>query len=176
MADDAVAVKLESGGDANANANGNATSEAVVVKAEKVEPSAAAASASGPRLDGALFFRRLQKLYASWKQRKAEAAWGDVSAFCVPAGRAQQDESGYRKSAVLQIYLLGYVEFPETIMVFTPETLFVLTSGKKCECGIVGYCEGRGWVDLLTGFDCAQTPCSRRSRTATPTLPSSWNC
>ena len=48
------------------------------------------------------------------------------------AGRAQADESGYRKSAVLQIYLLGFLEFPETLMIFTPKTLFALTSGKKC--------------------------------------------
>jgi nucleosome binding factor SPN SPT16 subunit len=59
--------------------------------------------------------------------------WGGADSFCVLAGRAQQDESGYRKSAVLQIYLLGYLEFPETLMLFTSSTLYVLTSGKKCE-------------------------------------------
>lgn len=47
------------------------------------------------------------------------------------AGKAQPDESGYRKSAVLQIYLLGFLEFPETLMVFTPGKLLVLTGGRK---------------------------------------------
>lgn len=101
------------------------------VKAEpvavKAEPQAA-----GPQLDGAMFFRRLQNLYRLWRQRRQEPAWGGADAFCVLAGRAQQDESAYRKSAVLQIYLLGFLEFPETLMVFTPQKLLVLTSGKKC--------------------------------------------
>lgn len=66
------------------------------------------------------------------QENKQSAGWGDADAFCVLAGRAQQDESAYRKSAVLQIYLLGFLEFPETLMVFTPQKLYVLTSGKKC--------------------------------------------
>lgn len=57
--------------------------------------------------------------------------WGDADSFCVLAGKAQPDESGYRKSAVLQIYLLGFLEFPETLMVFTPGKLLVLTGGRK---------------------------------------------
>ncbi|TMW55175.1 hypothetical protein Poli38472_013937 [Pythium oligandrum] len=89
------------------------------------------AAASGPRLDGKVFFRRLQSLYRAWEENKASAGWGEADSFCVLAGRAQADESGYRKSAVLQIYLLGFLEFPETLMIFTPKTLFALTSGKK---------------------------------------------
>ncbi|KAJ0407686.1 hypothetical protein ATCC90586_001868 [Pythium insidiosum] len=91
----------------------------------------APAGASGPQLDGKVFFRRLNKLYAAWKSNKKDASWGDADAFCVVSGRANQEESGYRKSAVLQIYLLGYLEFPETLMIFTPDKLYVLTSGKK---------------------------------------------
>ncbi|OWZ17375.1 FACT complex subunit SPT16 [Phytophthora megakarya] len=78
-----------------------------------------------------MFFRRLNRLYSAWKEHKSDAVWGDVDSFCVLAGRAQQEESGYRKSAVLQIYLLGFLEFPETLMVFTPAKLYVLTGGKK---------------------------------------------
>ncbi|CAI5734791.1 unnamed protein product [Peronospora destructor] len=74
-----------------------------------------------PRLNASLFFRRLNRLYRSWKVHKHETAWGGVDSFCVLAGRAQQEESGYRKSAVLQIYLLGFLEFPETLMVVAQE-------------------------------------------------------
>ncbi|CAH0492402.1 unnamed protein product [Peronospora farinosa] len=84
-----------------------------------------------PRLNASLFFRRLDRLYRSWKVHRQETAWGGVDSFCVLAGRAQQEESGYRKSAVLQIYLLGFLEFPETLMVFTPRKLYILTGGKK---------------------------------------------
>ncbi|RLN88679.1 hypothetical protein BBJ28_00022789, partial [Nothophytophthora sp. Chile5] len=73
-------------------------------------------------------------LYRYYQEHKSSAGWGDVDSFCVLAGRAQQEESGYRKSAVLQIYLLGFLEFPETLMVFTPQKLYVLTGGKKCTC------------------------------------------
>ncbi|KAG7385750.1 FACT complex subunit SPT16 [Phytophthora pseudosyringae] len=109
------------------------TEDKATVKTEvKTENGAAAAPApNAPRLNAVMFFRRLNRLYSSWKERKSDAVWGDVDSFCVLAGRAQQDESGYRKSAVLQIYLLGFLEFPETLMVFTPGKLYVLTGGKK---------------------------------------------
>ncbi|KAI9912477.1 hypothetical protein PsorP6_006497 [Peronosclerospora sorghi] len=86
-------------------------------------------TASLPRLDAALFYRRLERLYTSW--RKPERAWDGIDAFCILAGRAQPQDSGYRKSAVLQIYLLGFLEFPETLMVFTRAKVYVLTGGKK---------------------------------------------
>ncbi|KAF1789227.1 Creatinase/Aminopeptidase P/Spt16, N-terminal [Phytophthora cactorum] len=102
------------------------------VKTEVKTEQGAAPASNVPRLNAAMFFRRLQRLYSSWKEHKNDSAWGGVDSFCVLAGRAQQEESGYRKSAVLQIYLLGFLEFPETLMVFTPQKLYVLTGGKKC--------------------------------------------
>ncbi|CAI5741519.1 unnamed protein product [Hyaloperonospora brassicae] len=90
--------------------------------------SSSSVGAVAPSLNAAMFFRRLERLYRSWK---TDSAWGGVDSFCVLAGRAQQEESGYRKSAVLQIYLLGFLEFPETLMVFTPAKLYILTGGKK---------------------------------------------
>lgn len=89
------------------------------------------AKPAGPQIDGELFFRRLNKLCTSWQENKSSAGWAAADAFCVLAGKAQQDESAYRKSALVQIYLLGYLEFPETFMIFTPKKLYVLTGGKK---------------------------------------------
>ncbi|RLN61831.1 hypothetical protein BBJ29_003855 [Phytophthora kernoviae] len=112
----------------------------VTVKQEKVEGAAvpSAPQTNGarnglPHLNASMFFRRLNRLYSSWKENKGNAAWGGVDSFCVLAGRAQQEESGYRKSAVLQIYLLGFLEFPETLMVFTPQKLYVLTGDTMLE-------------------------------------------
>ncbi|KAF0682668.1 Aste57867_25227 [Aphanomyces stellatus] len=85
---------------------------------------------SGPQLDKELFFRRLNNIYASWRDPK-NTEWDDVESFCVLAGKPNADDSGYRKSAILQFYLLGFLEFPETLMVFTKTKLYVLTSGKK---------------------------------------------
>ncbi|KAF1331979.1 Fact complex subunit spt16, partial [Globisporangium splendens] len=121
----APAIKKEPGGDANGS---------VVVKKENGEAPAALAAAPAkglPQLNGVVFFRRLKTLYKSWSNHKSAATWGDADSFCVLAGKSQPDESGYRKSAVLQIFLLGFLEFPETLMVFTPKTLYVLTAGKK---------------------------------------------
>ncbi|TDH70074.1 hypothetical protein CCR75_006373 [Bremia lactucae] len=105
---------------------------AVRVKQEvKSEVPTDASALSTPHLDASMFYRRLDRLYSVWKEHKHEATWNQVDSFSVLSGRAQQEESGYRKSAVLQIFLLGFLEFPETLLVFTPATLFVLTSGKK---------------------------------------------
>lgn len=102
-----------------------------VKQENKTEVGTIDSASSVPRLDAAMFYRRLERLYSAWKEHKNDDSWGNVDSFCVLAGRAQQEESGYRKSAVLQIFLLGFLEFPETLMVFTPETLYVLTGGKK---------------------------------------------
>ncbi|OQS01925.1 FACT complex subunit SPT16 [Thraustotheca clavata] len=85
-----------------------------------------------PQLNKELFYRRLANIYASWKEAKG-SEWGDpaVDAFCVLAGKPNPDDSGYRKSAIMQFYLLGFLEFPETLMIFTKTTLYVLTSGRK---------------------------------------------
>ncbi|OQR85010.1 FACT complex subunit SPT16 [Achlya hypogyna] len=96
-----------------------------------------------PQLDKDVFFRRLKNVYASWQvcspcvlapvSDGKNPEWGDpaVDAFCVLAGKPNADDSGYRKSAILQFYLLGFLEFPETLMIFTKTTLYVLTSGRK---------------------------------------------
>lgn len=102
-----------------------------VKQENKTEVKTIDSASSVPHLDAAMFYRRLERLYSAWKEHKNDDSWGNVDSFCVLAGRAQQEESGYRKSAVLQIFLLGFLEFPETLMVFTPETLYVLTGGKK---------------------------------------------
>lgn len=143
-----VAVKKENGEVAVKKENGDASASAAT----------AAAVAKGlPQLDGAVFFRRLKTLYKSWNENKAGATWGGVDSFCVLAGKPQPDESGYRKSAVLQIFLLGFLEFPETLMIFTPQTLYVLTAGKKCTFfGLtiyVGFCmqRTRQLADECTG-------------------------
>lgn len=141
MADDApVTVKSENGGGDTApvvvvktEAAVTSAPDAVVKEENGAADAAAPAVASGlPQLNSVVFFRRLQTLYKSWNEHKTGANWGDADAFCVLAGKPQPDESGYRKSAVLQIFLLGFLEFPETLMIFTPKTLYVLTAGKKC--------------------------------------------
>ncbi len=55
--------------------------------------------------------------------------WGGATALAVPAGPAS-DALRYQKSLALQLWLFGY-ELPDTIMVFTPTELVVLTSSKK---------------------------------------------
>ncbi|CCI42093.1 unnamed protein product [Albugo candida] len=84
-----------------------------------------------PSLDEKHFFRRLGNLYRSWKEHRNTNGWNAVDSFCILTGRAQPEDSGYRKSAIVQIYLLGYLEFPETLMIFLPKKVIVMTGGKK---------------------------------------------
>lgn len=94
MAEDAPAVKTEANGAPAPPVKAEAAS--VVVKAENgassapaEAPVAAAAPAQAdgaPRLDEKMFFRRLQRLYASWKVRsgcKRRARIGVLKMLCV---------------------------------------------------------------------------------------------
>lgn len=58
---------------------------------------------SSVALDQELFFRRLNRFYASWNENKDNDYWKGVDAFCVVAGKANSDDSSYRHSAVMQV-------------------------------------------------------------------------
>ncbi|CAA0841980.1 FACT complex subunit SPT16 [Striga hermonthica] len=74
------------------------------------------------------FTKRLQTLYANWRQHK-NVLWGS-SNYLVMATSPSSEDLRYLKSSSLNIWLLGYV-FPETIMVFGDKQIHFLCSQKK---------------------------------------------
>ncbi|CAA0821105.1 FACT complex subunit SPT16 [Striga hermonthica] len=74
------------------------------------------------------FTKRLQALYANWRQHKNEL-WGS-SNYLVVATSPPSEDLRYLKSSSLNIWLLGYV-FPETIIVFGDKQIHFLCSQKK---------------------------------------------
>lgn len=77
-------------------------------------------------LDVETFFRRLQRLRATWK---AEGALAQCDAILLSLG-APSDFTVYQKTTALFSWLLGY-EFPETVMLITKSSVAFLTSPKK---------------------------------------------
>ncbi|KAL3130646.1 hypothetical protein ABBQ38_008037 [Trebouxia sp. C0009 RCD-2024] len=77
-------------------------------------------------IDKGNFTKRLKLLYNSWK---TSDVWNGAEAIVVPVG-ASSEELRYHKSIALQVWLYGY-ELPDTIMLFTKEAVYVLTSTKK---------------------------------------------
>lgn len=85
-------------------------------------------------IDASTFFDRLSHFYTSWKADKrsaADALFGGVGSIVVLAGKAEQ-ESSYQKNNALHFWLLGY-EFPATLLLFTTEAFYVVTTAKKAK-------------------------------------------
>ena len=67
---------------------------------------------AAPEVNGETFFRRLNRLYERWEENKSHNYFGGgVDAFCILAGKANEDDSSYRVSAVTQVSwrVLGFV-------------------------------------------------------------------
>lgn len=84
-------------------------------------------------IDAGQFHRRLKKLLESWNagQGTEGSAFNDVQSFLVLMGSADEDNP-YQKTAALHTWLLGY-EFPATLMLFTREKLYLVTSENKAK-------------------------------------------
>ncbi|OMJ20537.1 FACT complex subunit spt16 [Smittium culicis] len=89
-------------------------------------------------IDKKIFFDRLGRLLAAWKNPKAEfAKFENLDAIVILAGD-QKDEEPYTKTKALQNWLLGY-EFPRTLMVLTKDTQILeqLTSQNGIEISVL---------------------------------------
>jgi nucleosome binding factor SPN SPT16 subunit len=75
------------------------------------------------------FYSRLNKFITHWNQNK-ETLWENTNILCIPMGAVKDADVVYSKSSAMHLYLLGY-EFPESLMILTPNKFYFITTQKK---------------------------------------------
>ncbi|XP_075220369.1 SPT16 homolog, facilitates chromatin remodeling subunit dre4 [Lycorma delicatula] len=87
---------------------------------------------SNINLDKDAFFRRMKRLYSSWKEPENGTDDTLVRADALVSGVGSDDDVAYSKSTAIQMWLLGY-ELTDTIMILTEDSIHFLASKKKIE-------------------------------------------
>jgi nucleosome binding factor SPN SPT16 subunit len=103
------------------------------------------------KIDSKAFQERLSHFVTAWKadKRSGDALFAGASSIVILMGKVDEEPEFYKNNAmhvclcrgcdgcsgraaltVLQFWLLGY-EFPTTLMLFTLDTLYILTTQKK---------------------------------------------
>ncbi|RAL05019.1 chromatin-remodeling protein SPT16 [Aspergillus ibericus CBS 121593] len=84
-------------------------------------------------IDKSTFFNRLSSFYNAWKadKRSSHATFGGASSIVILMGKTDEANS-FQKNNAMHFWLLGY-EFPATLLVFTTEVVYVVTTAKKAK-------------------------------------------
>ncbi|KAG0220695.1 FACT complex subunit spt16 [Mortierella sp. GBA43] len=84
-------------------------------------------------IDARLFHRRARGLVNHWKNSNGPAdSFQNVGSLLVLLGNIGEDDNIYQKTTALQTWLFGY-ELTQTLMLFTSDTLHVVTGGNKAK-------------------------------------------
>ncbi|KAM0246478.1 hypothetical protein ACHAQJ_010195 [Trichoderma viride] len=85
------------------------------------------------KIDSKLFQERLSHFVTAWKNdlRTKDGLFGGASSFVIMMGKVEEVPEFHKNNAV-HFWLLGY-EFPTTLMLFTVDTLYILTTAKKAK-------------------------------------------
>ncbi|KAK2615761.1 hypothetical protein N8I77_002490 [Diaporthe amygdali] len=85
------------------------------------------------KIDNKLFQERVSHFVNAWKadKRSGDALFGGASSIVIMMGKMEEAQ-GFQKNNAMHFWLLGY-EFPTTLMLFTTETLYILTTQKKAK-------------------------------------------
>jgi len=84
-------------------------------------------------IDKINFHERLSSFLAQWKsdKRSNDGVFGGANSICICVGKNADDNSDAdSKTAALQLWLLSY-EFPQTLIVLTPDACHFITTRKK---------------------------------------------
>ncbi|KAL9056301.1 MAG: hypothetical protein Q9162_002992 [Coniocarpon cinnabarinum] len=83
------------------------------------------------QIDSNTFHDRLASFLTAWKndKRAGDNFFNGASSLILLMGKSEE-ASGFFKNGAFQLWLLGY-EFPATLMLFTLEQLFIVTTKKK---------------------------------------------
>ncbi|KAL9116981.1 MAG: hypothetical protein Q9187_006488, partial [Circinaria calcarea] len=87
------------------------------------------------KIDKQTFQDRLSQFISAWKadKRSGDALFGGVGSIVILMGKVEDPStSTFKKNNAMHFWLLGY-EFPATLLVFTTETLFIITTIKKAK-------------------------------------------
>lgn len=76
------------------------------------------------------FFQRLERLQSEWLNQK-QSLWGGADALCIPFGVANE-EIAYSKSSSFHIYMFGFEEFSDSLILLTKNNFYFMSSLKKC--------------------------------------------
>lgn len=77
-----------------------------------------------------LFYQRLSRLQESWLNQKA-STWANADCLCIVFGNS--NDNIYSKPAALHLFLLGYEDFTDSIIVISKGNFYFLSSSKKCQ-------------------------------------------
>ncbi|TKA65846.1 FACT complex subunit spt16 [Cryomyces minteri] len=82
-------------------------------------------------VDKQAFHDHLSSFISQWKadKRSGDTLFGGVGSIVLVVGKAEEIP-GFQKNNAFQFWLLGY-EFPATLFIITPETLYIVTTKKK---------------------------------------------
>ncbi|KAF9962002.1 FACT complex subunit spt16 [Mortierella alpina] len=84
-------------------------------------------------IDARLFHRRARDLVNHWKKSNGpEESFQNVNSLLVVLGNMTDEDTVYQKTTALQIWLFGY-ELTQTLMLFTADTLHIVTGGNKAK-------------------------------------------
>ncbi|KKF95865.1 FACT complex subunit SPT16 [Ceratocystis platani] len=108
------------------------------------------------KIDSKSFHERISHFTGAWRNdlRSKDAVFNGASSIVILMGKAE-DSGDFHKNNALHFWLLGY-EFPTTLMLLTPETLYILTTAKKAK-HLEQLKDGRFPVEILVrGKDAAE--------------------
>jgi nucleosome binding factor SPN SPT16 subunit len=85
------------------------------------------------KIDSKVFQERIGHFINAWKadKRTGDALFNGASSIVINMGKAEEVPEFYKNNAV-HFWLLGY-EFPTTLMLFTLDTLYIITTQKKAK-------------------------------------------
>ncbi|KJZ78273.1 FACT complex subunit SPT16 [Hirsutella minnesotensis 3608] len=85
------------------------------------------------KIDSKLFQERVSHLVTAWKNdlRSKDGLFGGATSIVIMMGKVEE-VSELHKSNAMHFWLLGY-EFPTTLMLFTLDTIYILTTAKKAK-------------------------------------------
>jgi nucleosome binding factor SPN SPT16 subunit len=76
------------------------------------------------------FYQRMDRLKQSWISQKT-SVWNNADCLVILFNNS--NENIYSKPASMHLYLFGYEDFTDSIIVITRDTFYFLASNKKCQ-------------------------------------------
>jgi nucleosome binding factor SPN SPT16 subunit len=85
------------------------------------------------KIDSKLFQERISHFATAWKNdlRSKDGLFNGAQSLVVMMGKVEEVPEFHKNNAI-HFWLLGY-EFPTTLMLFTLDTLYILTTAKKAK-------------------------------------------